>query len=215
MRRYACRNLRNHLVGGRIQNLDRTESRLSKVERLAIVTELSVARCLVEIQGANQTPRGDVDEGETEVTRFLHRDVRELTVGADRDSMWLRHRHVGSHGLRRGIDEGDTVLAVDRDHQQPVIWRESHAVRRLADVDRLDDFVGGRIDNVNRRRAVAAYVDSATVLRYRHAVRPGGDWNGRDDLAGVGIDHAHRVVFEIPDVGLWTCGENGRCDQSC
>src|SRR4030095_9613585 len=100
-----CRNLCNHPVGGRIQNLDRADSGLSKVERLAIVTEISVARRLVEIQGANQTPRSDVDEGETEVTRFLHRDVRELAVGADRDSMWLGHRPIWRHGLARGGDE--------------------------------------------------------------------------------------------------------------
>ena len=104
-------------------------------------------------------------------------------------------------------------LPVHRDHQQPVIRRERHAVRRLADVDRLDDFVGGRIDNVNRRRAVAAYVDGAAVLRYRHTVRPSGDRNGRDDLAGLGIDHAHRIVFEIADVGLRAGGESGSCRQ--
>ena len=51
------------------------------------------------------------------------------------------------------------ILPVNRDHQQPVIRRERHAVRRLADVDRLDDFVGGRVDDVDRGRAVAAYVD--------------------------------------------------------
>ena len=59
-------------------------------------------------------------------------------------------------------------------------------------------------------RAVAAYVDGAAVLRYRHAVRSCGNRHRRDDCAGVGIDHADRVVLEEAYVGLGRLSGSGR-----
>ncbi len=141
--------------------------------------------------------------------RFLYRDVRELAVRADRDGMRLRKRYRGNHSLCRGLDKDNAVFAVHRDQQQSAVGRERHAVWRLADFDCFHDFVDGRIDDVERGRSVPAYINGAAVLRYRHAVRAGGNRNGRDHLANLGIDHAHRVVFEIGNVSL--CCRGGEC----
>ena len=46
-------------------------------------------------------------------------------------------------------------------------------------------------------------------------MRAGGDRNGRDDCAGIGIDDAHRIIFEIADVGLRAGGKSGGCHQCC
>src|SRR5574341_1041993 len=94
VRRYARRNLRNDPVRGRIQHLDRADPRLSKVEQLTVVAKLSIARRLIERQGANDAARSQVDQGEPEVARFLYCDIRELAVGADRDCMRLGHGQV-------------------------------------------------------------------------------------------------------------------------
>src|SRR5258706_8947281 len=207
MGRYASRYLPDDPVGGRFKHLDCTDPGLGKVEALAIITELSVARRLIERQRANEAPCSDVDEGEAEVARFLYRDVCEFTVGTNRDGMGLRHRRRGDYGLCRGIDEVDSVFSVNRDQQQTIIGRQRYAVRRLADSNRLHDFVGSGIDDVNRRRAIAAHVHGTTALRYRHAMRSRGDLNGRDYLGGIGFDHTHRVVFEISHVSL--CRRDG------
>src|SRR5207302_8618960 len=107
MRRNACRNLPDDLVGGRIEHLYRADPGLSKVKHLAVVTELPVARRLLERQGANDTARSHIDKGEPEMARFLNGNICELAVGADRYRMRVGNRHRGNHGLCRGINEGD------------------------------------------------------------------------------------------------------------
>ena len=55
-----------------------------------------------------------------------------------------------SHGLCCGIDYAEAIVAIDRDQKQAIVWRERNAVRRLADFDRLYDFVSSCIDDVDR-----------------------------------------------------------------
>src|SRR5206468_12611208 len=98
---------------------------------------------------------------------------------------------------RRGVDEGDAIFPVDGGEQQPAVGLHSETVRSLSDLDRMRDAIRRRVDRTDGRPSVAADINAAAVRRLNHAMWARGNRHRRDDYASVGIDHAHRVVFEI------------------